>query len=104
MMISRRTFILSTALFATAPGLAKLLSMSSAVQSNVSLLPDRLPSQLAAGGADVNCLLFKIDGWDRCDGIAIDVATTMSVDPITHVRADEQLWININQSWRTAWR
>jgi hypothetical protein len=103
MLIGRRTFILGTTLFAAASGLAKLLSLSSTAQSNASLVPDRLPSQ-PAGGADVNCLRFKIDGWDRCDGIAIDGARAVSADPITHIPPDEQLWISINQSWRTAWR
>lgn len=100
MMISRRTFILSTTLFATTPVFARLLSLSSTMPSNGAPLQDQLPLQLAAGAADVNYPLFKIAGWDRY----YDIAKPSPADPVTHTRADEQSWININRSWRAVWR
>ena len=104
MIIGRRTFIQGAALVATAPAVANLLSLSSTAQSHASPLPGWFPPQLAADGTRMNCVLFKIDGWDRCEDIAINGATIASGDPMTRDQADEQLWISINQSWRTAWR
>jgi hypothetical protein len=49
-------------------------------------------------------LVFKIDGWDYCGDIAIDGATTAPADRVTNDPAGDQVWISINQSWRTAWR
>jgi hypothetical protein len=99
-MIGRRTFIQGTALVATAPVLANLLSLSSTAQSPPS---GPLPPQLAAR-TDMNCVVFKIDGWDRCDDMAIDGSKISSADPGTNDPTGEQVLISINQSWRTAWR
>jgi hypothetical protein len=104
MTVSRRTFILGTAVVATAPALAELLTLSSTAQSHASLLPGLLPPQRAADGADTKCALFKICGWDRYDDLAIDGATMASADAVTHDPAGEQEWISINRSWRSAWR
>lgn len=92
MIPGRRTFILGTALVATAPVLAKALSLLSTVRSHTSLLPESLSPQSPASETDVSCLAFKIDGWDRCGDIATDDA------------AGDQVWISINRSWRAAWR
>ena len=67
MMIGRRTFILGTALVATTPALTNLLSLSSTARSHASPLPGKLQPQLPAGESDMNCLVWKIDGWERCD-------------------------------------
>ena len=105
MIIGRRIFIQGTAaLVATAPALANLLSLSSTAQSHASPLPGPLLPQLAGDGTNMNRVLFKIDGWDRCEDIAIDGATIGSADPVTHGPVREQVFISINQSWRTAWR
>jgi hypothetical protein len=104
MIIDRRTFILSTALATAAQALAMLPSLLSAVRSHASLLPDSFPPQSPASETDMSCLVFKIDGWDRCGGIAIDGATTAPADLAINDPAGDQMWISINQSWRTAWR
>jgi hypothetical protein len=104
MIIGRRTFVRNTALVGAASALANLLSLSSIVMSRAALPPGSLSPQLDASGADMNSVAFKIDGWNRRDGIAIDGSTRSSSDPTTSVRPGDQVWISINQSWRTAWR
>jgi hypothetical protein len=104
MMIGRRTFILGTSSVVTAPALASLLSLPSTVQSHASPPPGPLPPQLARGGTDMNCVVFKIDGWDRCDDVAICSSTIALADPMTNDPPGDQVLIRISQSWRTAWR
>jgi hypothetical protein len=104
MTIDRRTFILRTALFGTAAAVANSLSMSSTVQALASPLPGPLTTELIAGGMDRNCVVFKIDGWDRCDEKAIDDSTAALSDSVTNDPADDKVLIRINQSWRTTWR
>jgi hypothetical protein len=104
MRIGRRTLILGAGVAATASALANFLSFSSTALSHASRLPDPLLSQLPAGGTDIGCLVFKIDGWDCRDDIAIDGAMIGSTDPVTDGSAGEQVLISINRSWRTAWR
>ena len=80
MMIDRRTFILQGAtLLATAPALAGVLPRSSTTQTPL----------MTGARADANPVLFKIDGWDHCDAKASN---------------GNEVWIRINQSWRSAWR
>jgi len=101
MMIDRRTFIQGAALVATTPALEALLSFSSTVQSHVSLLPCTPPPQMAGDGTAMSFIVFKIDGWDRCDELAMD---RLSANPVTKFSTANQVLIRINQSWRTAWR
>ena len=102
-MLDRRTF-LGTALGATvAAAVANFLSRSSTLQAHASL-PDPLRTELVAGGMDRNCVVFKIDGWDRCDDIAIDGPKIASADLVTDDPARDLVLIKMNQSWRTVWR
>lgn len=82
MMINRRIFMQGA--LGGVPALAALLS-SAPLQASQAL---PLPAQVAGGGTDPNQIVFKIDGWDRCDPAA----------------TDNQVSIRINQLWRTAWR
>jgi hypothetical protein len=102
-MIDRRTFIARTARGAATAALANFLPLSSA-QAHAPLLPGAGSAQLVAGNADRNAVVFKIDGWDRCEGLATNGAKLSSADPLTNGPTDNQVWITINQSWRTAWR
>lgn len=69
---------------ASAPAITNLLLISSTAQSRASESPTPLKRQPAAGN-----VVFKINGWDRqCENEA----------------KDDQVWIRIDQSWRTAWR
>jgi hypothetical protein len=95
MIIDRRTFIQISAPFvATAAALA--------------ILPPQLlgaPSaQLAGGKQDMKHLAFKIHGWDRHDDSARDGSKTSLAGPATGASDRDQVFISINQSWRTAWR
>ena len=104
MMIDRRTFIVRTAHGAAAAALANLLPLSSTAQAHAPLLPSPVPAALAAGGTDRNCVVFKIEGWDRCDDTAIDGSKMASADLVINDPIQDQVLIRINQSWRTTWR
>jgi hypothetical protein len=100
MMIDRRTFIQSAVLVAAAPTLEALLLFSSTVQSHASLLPCALPPP-DGGAKDLNPIVFRIYGWDRCDDFDMD---RLTANPITNASSANQVLIRINQTWRTAWR
>jgi len=104
MSIDRRNFILNAALFASTPAIASFLSLSSTQQSRPTLPLGPLSTQLAGGGTDMNCVVFKIYGWDRCDDIAVGGSKISPADPATNDLKADQVWISVNQSWRTAWR
>ena len=55
-----------------------------AVAPTLSLLPVALPTP----AAETNRLVMKIDGWST----------------LGQRGTDEEVWIRVNQSWRTAWR
>jgi hypothetical protein len=55
-----------------------------AIAPTVSLLPVALPTR----AAETNRLVMKIDGWSTPDQRG----------------ADEEVWITVSRSWRTAWR
>ena len=55
-----------------------------AVMSSLSLLP----VALLTPAAEANRLVMKIDGWST---------------PGQH-GTDEEVWITVDRSWRTAWR
>jgi hypothetical protein len=82
MRIGRRTFILGTGLAAAAPAFANLIAVARTCAS-----PSASPSP-------TDNLVFKIDGWSVRDPVSIDRTAP----------ACDEVWISINQSWRTAWR
>jgi hypothetical protein len=86
MRINRRTFILGTGLAAAAPAFADLLVFARAY---TALPPEPKPSP-----ADADGLVFRIDGWSARDDVTPDGAAQRS----------DEVWISINQSWRTSWR
>jgi hypothetical protein len=88
MRIGRRTFILGTGLAAAAPAFADLLGFARAY---TALPPEPMPSPLPA---DADGLVFRIDGWSARDDVTPDGAPQRS----------DEVWISINQSWRTSWR
>jgi hypothetical protein len=103
MTIGRRTFLRHSALVGALSALASFLSLSSIV-SHAELLPGSSSQQPDEVGTDSNSVEFKIDGWSRGDRVATDGSTKSSSDPATKVTPDNQVWLSINQSWRTAWR
>lgn len=102
MTINRRTFILRIASGAAAAALANILPLSSTSQEPTSL-PDPL-TEVVATGSNGNCVVFKIDGWDRCDDIAIGCSKIALADLVTQDQTGDHVLIKINQSWRTTWR
>jgi hypothetical protein len=103
MTIGRRTFLRHSALVGALSALASFLSLSSIV-SHAELLPASSSPEPDEVGTDSNSVEFKIDGWNRGDSVASAGPTTCSSDPTTKVTPDNQVWLSINQSWRTAWR
>ena len=102
-MIDRRTFLRDMALVASAPILTNFLLLSSTAQSPASLLPGPLQPQ-PARGMEVTGVVFKIHNWDRYEDIPINRSKILSTDPVTNDPKSDQVWISLNQSWRTAWR
>lgn len=84
-MINRRSFIQSAIVVAATPALATLFPLSTTARP--SLGPE--PSPQAADTTNPDRCVFKIDGWDHCEAKASD---------------GNEVWIRIDQSWRTAWR
>jgi hypothetical protein len=95
MIVDRRTFILVSAPFVAA---------ASTLAVFPSLLPCAAQSRLAADRKDVKGVVFKIAGWDRCADVAGDCLRTSSADLMASNTIGDEIFISINQSWRTAWR
>lgn len=95
MIVDRRTFILVGAPF---------VAVASALASFPSFLPGAAPSQLPAATDNAKRIVFKIAGWDRCAEVAADCLGTSSAGLMTSNAMGDEIFISINQSWRTAWR
>ena len=87
-MIDRRTFIQSAALIAATSAAAVLLPRSLTAQS-LDPRSVRTVQAMVDDGTNRSLVVFRIDGWDRCDG---------------HTASSNEVVIKINHSWRTAWR
>ena len=94
MTISRRTFIRDAAVIGSVPALANVMAVSSIAPTHAAPVTGTLPPRTNAVGAVVDRVVFRIDGWDRYDGIA----------PARDTPPDVEVWIGINPSWRAAWR
>jgi hypothetical protein len=95
MIVDRRTFIRVSAPFVAA---------ASALASFPSVLPGVAPSSLPAVIDDVPGVVFKIAGWDRCAEVAGACLKTSSTGLVESNVVGDEIFISINQSWRTAWR
>ena len=79
-MFGRRSFLIACGWIVAAPALAK----------RESPLAHPLPLQTLTEEARLGCPVLQIDGWD---------------EPFdSEQSAGGQLWISVNQSWRTAWQ
>jgi hypothetical protein len=72
----------------TAPALAKIWPSSATLSRPRAPLVDPLPPQ--TDGARLEGPALQIEGWDT--------------PFISEQSAGSQVWISINQSWRTTWR
>ncbi len=95
MIVDRRTFIRVSAPFAAA---------ASALANFPPYLLGAAPSPLPAVIDDVEGVVFKIAGWDRCAEVAVDCLRTSSAGLVASSTMGNEISISINQSWRTAWR
>ena len=103
MNMSRRTFILSTGLVAVAPSIASELTKSPNAGLSGTAQLAGLRSDPPVTGSAGNDLLFRIDGWEPREEMAMDAAQSAWADKAIQRPADEPLWISINQSWRATW-
>jgi hypothetical protein len=81
MVINRRTFMQGAALLST----GGLLSCSADLLACASPTQGSPASQTAAVEANAK-RVFKVDGWERVD------------------LAGDEVFIQVNRAWRTAWR
>ena len=95
MIVDRRTFIIASAPFVAA---------ASAFASFPRHLLGAAPSHLPAATNDVEGVVFKIAGWDRCAEVAGDCLKTSSAGLMASNTMSDEVFIRVNQSWRTAWR
>lgn len=95
MIVDRRTFILVSAPFVAA---------ASALASFPPLSLGAASSQSPAVTDDVKGVVFKIAGWDRCADVAGDCLRTSSAGLMASNTIGDEVFISVNQSWRTAWR
>jgi hypothetical protein len=95
MIVDRRAFILVSAPF---------VAVASALASFPLLLPDAVPSPLPAVADDVKGVVFRVAGWDRCTEVAGEYLRTSSTGLTASNAMDDEVFISINRSWRTAWR
>ena len=101
MIVDRRTFLVRAALVVAGVALANLSPTLSTVQAHASLLPNPRRASMAT---DRNSVVFRIDGWDCCDDIAIDGSKIASADFASNDPPGDPVWIRMNQSWRATWR
>jgi hypothetical protein len=95
MIVDRRAFILVSAPF---------VAVASALVSFPLLLRDSAPSPLPAVADDVKGVVFRVAGWHRCTEVAGEYSRTSSADLTASNMMDDEVFISINRSWRTAWR
>jgi hypothetical protein len=95
MIVDRRTFIAVGTPFVAA---------ASAFASFPSLLAGAAPSLLPPVTDDVRGVALKIAGWDRSAEVAGDCLSTSSAGLMASRTMGNEIFISINQSWRTAWR
>jgi len=94
-IVDRRTFIIAS---------APLVAAASTLAIFPSLLPDAAPSQLPTVTDDVEGVVFKIAGWDRCADVAGDCLRTSSAGLMASNSIGDEIFISVNRSWRTSWR
>ena len=90
-MVDRRSFLVACGWMVTLPALARarrLLATNS--QSRNSLPAGPLKQQVPTVNAQPSAPVFRIYGWD------------LPFEPEQSTNAD--VWISVNQAWRTAWR
>jgi hypothetical protein len=104
MKISRRNFIQGTALLGPASAVVSLAFLSPPTLTHAAVVAGPFLLRPPADGADMSRVVFRIDGWDRHEEIAIDRSIAPSPDSVDDTPPDHEMWLRINQSWRATWR
>jgi hypothetical protein len=87
-MLGRRSFLITCGWMVAAPALAKVQPPSTTMSRPGAPPVDPLPPQ--TDGARLEVPVLQIEGWET---------------PLISEKSEgSQVWISINQSWRTAWR
>jgi hypothetical protein len=84
-MLGRRSFLIGCGWIAATPALAKALPLSAPINRRRGILGDPAPPEAVVGETPLAGPVLRIDGWEQQSG-------------------DGEVWISINQSWRSAWR
>lgn len=98
MVLDRRTFIQSAAVLST----AALFFYSADVLACGSPTLGYSASQTAAEPDTKR--VFKVDGWDRRDHTPAEYLKMSQSNPTRPDFAGDEVFIQINRAWRTAWR
>jgi hypothetical protein len=80
------------------------VAAGSALASFPAELPGLLSSQLMASNMDLDCVEFKIYGWNQLGDIADHLSETSSSSSAPEKLNGDPVFIRVNQFWRTAWR
>ena len=95
MIIDRRTFILIS---------APLVAAAAAITILPSGIAGTSSSELTGGKQNSRNIAFRIHGWDRCDDSACGGSQASLAGRVLGDPNSDDIFISINQSWRTAWR
>jgi hypothetical protein len=99
MLIDRRTLLRGTALLA----FVDLLQLSTKVLARASQTSGPLPTKLGLDDSATR-RVFKIAAWDR-NGNPTTAHSQISLSqPAVDDTSCDEVFIKINQAWRTAWR
>jgi hypothetical protein len=89
-MLGRRSFLIACSWIVTAPALAKEASFLATSNPPRTPLVDPVPPQRLTNETQLEGPVLQIQGWDT--------------PFVTDQSSGNQVWIRVNQSWRTAWR
>lgn len=84
-MLERRSFLISFGWIAASPALARAWPLAAPMGRRRTPLGDPLPPPALTSETRLAGPVLRIDGWEQQSG-------------------DGEVWISINQSWRSAWR
>ena len=99
MLIDRRTLLRGTTLLA----FVDLLQLSTKVLARASQTSGPLPTKLGLDDSATR-RVFKIETWDRSGKPTTAHSQFSLSQPTVDDMSCDEVFIKINQAWRTAWR
>lgn len=100
MGMHRRAFLQGAAIIAAMPVVTNLMSFTTAVKSD----PAEAAVHMASSETSVRPVEFRVRGWHENDYLVPAGETISSTGPTAGDPALDQVLINVNQGWRSAWR